>query len=458
MRGAGTTDASNEFVIRSNSIVALNADVDGFVHVKEGRILAVETGDTLPAGVAVHDVRPYAVMPGFVDHHVHLNEPGRTDWEGFATGTAAAVAGGITTLVDMPLNSSPVTTSAEALRAKQEAARGRCHTDIGFHGGLVAGNAGAIGKLASGGALGIKAFLCHSGLDEFPAATVSDLRAAMPIIADSGLVLLVHAELTDGRTLATGTRGYNDYLASRPDSFEVEAVRLITGLSRETKCPVHIVHLASAEALSVVREAQADGLPITAETCPHYLHFAAEGIPDGATQFKCAPPIRATATREALWEQGLRSRVISMTATDHSPCPPAMKVMESGDFAAAWGGIASLQVAFPAVWTGARARGFTLRDVAGWMSAAPARLVRIDHRKGAIAPGRDADFAIVDPEASFRVDAAALLHRHPVTPYHGEVLAGVIKGTYLRGVEVFDGERVLQSPRGVLLERKDMIG
>jgi allantoinase len=396
--------------------------------------------ELLPAGCRVVDVGDRVVLPGLVDTHVHINEPGRTEWEGFDTATRAAAAGGITTLVDMPLNSSPVTTTAEALALKVRAAQGKLRVDCGFYGGVVPGVRGELGPLIAAGVLGFKAFLCHSGIDEFPNATESDLRAVMPELARAGLPLLVHAELvgdalpSNPATVDEG-RSYARYLASRPRAWEHDAIRLMIALCREYGCRVHIVHLSSSDALPMIVQARAEGLPLTVETCPHYLAFAAEDVPDGDTRYKCAPPIRERANCERLWE-GLRQGLIDTIGTDHSPAPPELKLIDTGDLSRAWGGIASLQLALPAVWTEARRRGFTLADLARWMARRPAELVGLSGRKGAIAPGRDADLVVFDPDSAFTVDPAALHHRHRTTPYEGRTLIGRVETTYLRGCEV----------------------
>jgi allantoinase len=386
----------------------------------------------------VVDVGDLLVLPGLVDTHVHINDPGRADWEGFDTATRAAAAGGITTLVDMPLNSDPVTTTPTALAAKRHAAAGRLRVDCGFYGGLVPGNADQIEPLADAGVMGLKAFLCHSGIDEFPNVTEADLRAAMPILARLGLPLLVHAELVprDAKWMdPTDARSYAAWLASRPAAWEVDAIRLLIGLCRETRCRVHVVHLATGDALPMIAAARTEGLPLTVETCPHYLTFEAEAIPDGDARYKCAPPIRRAEDRNALW-QGLRDGLIDTIGTDHSPAPPGWKHLDTGDLARAWGGIASLQLALPAVWTEARRRAFTLDDVVRWMSRRPADLVGLERRKGAIAPGFDADFAVFDPDAEFVVETSALHHRHPATPYEGRTLRGRVVATYLCGREI----------------------
>lgn len=417
-------------------------------------IAAVVPPEQVPAGVPVEDVGARVLLPGLVDTHVHINEPGRTDWEGFETATRAAAAGGITTLVDMPLNSSPVTTTPEALRQKLAAAAGKLWVDCGFYGGVIPASAGEMEPLIRAGVLGLKAFLCHSGIDEFPNATEADLRRAMPAIARSGRPLLVHAELVGaGAGQPADPRSYRGYLASRPPAWEHDAIRLLIALCRKYRCRVHVVHLASAEALPLIARARDEGLPLTVETCPHYLVFAAEEIPDGDPRFKCAPPIRGQDNRERLWE-GLRAGLIDTIGSDHSPAPPALKQLESGDLQRAWGGIASLQLALPAVWTEARRRGWSLADVVRLMAPRPAELVGLHGRKGVLAPGADADLVVFDPDASFVVDAGRLHHRHKVTPYEGRTLVGRVHKTYLRGRLVYEAGQFSGAPSGrPLLER-----
>ena len=432
---------ASSLVLRSARVVTPEGVRPATVHIREGRIERLGSLDE----VASIDCGDSVVMPGVVDTHVHINEPGRTDWEGFETATAAAAAGGVTTLVDMPLNSIPATTTRDALWTKKVAARGKCAVHVEFWGGVVPGNAAELPGLLDDGVRGFKCFLVPSGVDEFQHVGEADLREAMPVLARHGSVLLVHAELPGPIDAAArvwdGTgpeelRSYDRYLRSRPDAAEVEAVEQMVRLCRETGCRVHIVHVASAEVLPVLRRAREEGLPITAETCPHYLTFAAEEIPDGGVAWKCAPPIRSRENRERLWD-ALREGLLDLVASDHSPCPPALKKIETGDFRGAWGGIASLQLALSAVWTGARERGFTLEDLARWMCAAPARLAGLEGRKGTLAPGYDADLVIWDPDASFVVDPATLRHRHPVTPYAGQTLHGVVLRTLLRGEDVF---------------------
>jgi allantoinase len=435
------------FAVWSERLVAADGERAGAVVVQDGVIAAVL--DAKPAGVPLVDVGRLAVLPGLVDSHVHVNEPGRTDWEGFATATRAAAAGGITTIVDMPLNSIPVTTTAGALAMKRQAAAGQVHVDCAFWGGLVPGNAAAIEGLLDAGVCGLKAFLVHSGIDDFPAVTEADLRAALPVLAARKAPLIVHAELVTEPAPAPGDPGrYATHLASRPPSWERDAVALLVRLCRETGAPIHVVHLSAAAAVPLVAQARHEGLPLTAETCPHYLAVDAESVPDGHTEFKCAPPVRGAANRESLWG-ALRDGTIGLVVSDHSPCPPALKT--SGDFLAAWGGIASVQHALPVVWTEARRRGFGLVDLARWMASAPAALAGLARRKGRLAPGYDADFAVFDPEATQTVRSASLLQRHKLTPYLGRELTGVVEQTFLRGQCVFARGETVPPPCGALL-------
>ena len=429
------------------------------LRIEGGRIAAVIRGTgpgALPSEVPLCDVGDRVIAPGLVDCHVHVNEPGRTDWEGFASATRAAAAGGVTTLVDMPLNCIPVTTTRAALEQKRRAAAGQLHVDVGFWGGVVPGNAGELAGLAEAGALGCKAFLVHSGIDEFPNATEDDLRAAMPILRDAGLPLLAHAELDLGGAPEAGgdPRRYARYVRSRPAAWEDAAVALLIRLARETGCAVHVVHLSSASSLPQIARAKDEGLPFTVETCPHYLCLEAEAVPDGATEFKCAPPIRDHENREALW-WGLARGMIDFVVTDHSPCTPALKGRERGDFAAAWGGIASLQLGLPAIWTEARRRGHGLAEISTWMSARPAVLAGLARRKGRIAPGFDADLVVWNPEQELTVAAERLHFRHKISPYLGRRMMGRVEATLLRGRLVYDGAGHPAGPIGAALSGRE---
>jgi allantoinase len=422
----------SKFALTSRRVVLPNGVRPAAVLINGEQIVGVMDRDQVPSDVSCRDFGDLVIAPGLIDAHVHINEPGRTEWEGFKTASRAAAVGGVTTLVDMPLNCSPVTTTADAYRLKRIAAR-RSLVDFNLYGGLIPGNAGQIERMVRAGARGIKAFLCHSGLDEFPAATLADLQAAAPILAKYNRPLLVHAELTNAPApCPTEAHRYADYLATRPPQWESDAIEMLIELCRSTRCHVHIVHLANADALPLIEAAKHEGLPLTVETCPHYLHFAAEEIPDGATQFKCAPPIRESRHREALWD-ALQRGVIDTIGSDHSPCPPEMKHLETGNFMAAWGGIASLQLTLPIVWTGASRRGIPLERIFQWLSTNPARLVGLDQEKGKIAPGYRADLIVWNPETSWQVHADKLQHRHKLTPYDGVDLIGYVERTFVGG-------------------------
>jgi allantoinase len=437
----------------SNRVVTPNGTHPAALLVEDGRVRALCRASELPADAILHDCGNDALLPGLVDTHVHINQPGRTEWEGFRTATRAAAAGGYTTLVDMPLNCLPETTTVAALEAKREAAQGECFIDWAAWGGAVADNQQHILPLARAGVLGFKCFLIYPGCDGFTMIDQQQLEAALPSIAESGLPLLVHAELAGPIDLALQTlrnadwRRYATYLTSRPDEAELEAIRLMIRLCRQYSFRLHIVHLSTALALDDLRAARAEGLPITVETCPHYLHFSAEEIADGATLLKCAPPIRSKANRDALW-QALRDGTIDMVVTDHSPCPPEMKRTDSGRFDLAWGGIASLSVALSAIHTECMQRGFTLDHVVRWMSSAPAALAGIDNQAGALAVGREANFIVFDPEAKRTITTDALHYRHAISPYLGETLRGVVKATYLRGEPVYRDGSFSATPSG----------
>jgi allantoinase len=431
-------------VLRAPRAVVDGVERPAAVLVAGERIEAVLPLDAPAAGREVVLAPDEVLVPGLVDSHVHVNEPGRTEWEGFATATRAAAAGGVTTIVDMPLNSLPPTVDVAALEVKRAAAAGRCAVDVAFWGGAVPGNEPELRALHDAGTVGVKCFLIDSGVPEFP--PLPDPGPALAAIAAFDGLLIAHAE--DGAlvTAAAGRR-YADFVASRPAAAEDSAIGLLLRRARETGARVHVVHLSSASALPLLAAARADGVRVTVETCPHYLALTAEEVPDGDTRFKCCPPVRGDANRDALW-RGLADGVIDMVVSDHSPCPPDLKRLDTGDFGAAWGGISSLQLGLPVVWTEARRRGRTLAEVVTWMAARPAALVGLP-RKGRIAAGADADLAVVAPDAEFTV--GELHHRHPLTPYTGRRLHGVVRRTWLRGAPV--DPAVDAAPRGRLLTR-----
>ncbi|TCO56972.1 allantoinase [Actinocrispum wychmicini] len=437
-----------DLVFRARRMITPAGEVEGTVGVREGRIVAVEPlNSDLDAERVIELGLHQVLLPGLVDTHVHVNDPGRTEWETFRTATRAAAAGGVTTLVDMPLNSLPPTVDADALEVKRKAAEGRLHVDVGFWGGAVPGNLADLRDLHEAGVFGFKSFLLHSGVDEFGHLSFSEFEAALREIRKFDGLMIVHAE--DGHAVKNARgRKYADFLASRPRAAENAAITRVIDLAKRTGARAHILHLSSADAIPMIAQAKADGVRITAETCPHYLTFVAEEIPDGATQFKCCPPIREATNREALW-RALADGVIDYVVSDHSPSTRELKRFDTGDFGEAWGGISGLQVGLPAVWTQARRRGHTVVDVVNWMAHRPAQVAGMRH-KGRIEPGYDADFCVFAPDEAFVVQADQLHHRNPVSAYHGVPLAGRVITTWLRGIRVTGDEL-----HGDLLGRED---
>ena len=437
-------------MVRALRAVLPDGERPAAVLVDAGRFVEVAPYGTPVETVALS--REMVLLPGLVDTHVHVNEPGRTEWEGFDSATRAAAAGGITTIVDMPLNSVPPTVDLAALAAKRAAAVDRVSVDVGFWGGAVPGNVDGLVPLLAAGALGVKCFLVDSGVPEFPPLDDAGLAAALRALGAVDGLLVVHAE--DAGVLAGAPapdgRSYAGFLASRPPQAETAAIERLLRHAAATGTRVHVLHLSAAAALPLLRRARADGVRVTAETCPHYLALTAADVPDGGTEFKCCPPVRDAANRDALWA-GLADGTLDCVVSDHSPCPPELKRPDTGDFGAAWGGIASVQLALPVVWTEARRRGHPLTDVVRWMADAPARLAGLG-RKGAIAPGRDADFTVFAPDDEYLVDPAALHHRHPVTPYAGRRLTGRVRASYLRGQRIdLSARPTAEPPTGRLI-------
>ncbi|MGA5880792.1 allantoinase AllB [Streptomyces cellulosae] len=440
-----------ELVLRSTRVITPEGTRAASVAVAGGTVTAVLPHDApVPAGARLQDLGDDVLLPGLVDTHVHVNDPGRTEWEGFWTATRAAAAGGITTLIDMPLNSLPPTTTVDHLRVKRKTAADKAHIDVGFWGGALPDNTADLRPLHEAGVFGFKAFLSPSGVDEFPHLDDDRLARALREIASFDGLLIVHAEdprQLDGAPQRGGPR-YADFLASRPRRAEDTAIERLLEQARRFDARVHVLHLSSADALPLIAEAKADGVRVTVETCPHYLTLTAEEVPDGASEFKCCPPIREAANQDLLW-QALADGTIDCVVTDHSPSTADLK---TDDFATAWGGISGLQLSLPAVWTEARRRGHTLEDVVRWTSTRTAELAGLDARKGAVAPGHDADFAVLAPDETFTVDPAALQHRNRVTAYAGRTLHGVVRSTWLRGERVLAGGE-FTAPKGRLLTR-----
>ncbi|MBD8080460.1 allantoinase AllB [Cellulosimicrobium arenosum] len=447
-----TPDHTFDLVVRGERVLVDGAEQPREVGVRAGAITAVEPLGTGLAGARVVELAPGQVLiPGLVDTHVHVNEPGRTEWEGFASATRAAAAGGVTTIVDMPLNSIPPTVDVAALEVKQKVARDQAFVDVGFWGGAVPGNTSDLRPLWDAGVFGFKCFLLHSGVDEFGHLEPDELETDLAEIAQFDGLMIVHAEdshVIDEAPAAHGDH-YESFLASRPRDAENTAIAHVIDAARRTGARAHVLHLSSSDALPMIRRAKAEGVRLTVETCPHYLALAAEEIPDGATAYKCCPPIREGANRDLLWE-ALLDGTIDIVVSDHSPSTPDLKDLDTGDFGTAWGGVSSLQLGLAIVWTAARERGVAFERVVEWMSTRPARLAGLA-RKGGIVVGHDADLAVVEPGTTFVVDPLALHHKNPITPYANRALSGAVVATFLRGEEVTPDR-----PTGRLLTRGDI--
>lgn len=438
-------------VIHSNRVVTPSGVRDAFVTIEKGIIQNISSSLSNDLHYELIEAGNKVVMPGVIDPHVHINEPGRTEWEGFETATKAAITGGVTTLVDMPLNSSPVTTTVKAFDEKLQAAQNKLNCNCGFWGGVIPGNEQEIEPLIERGVLGFKAFLTHSGIDEFPNVSEDELRKTMPIIAKYNLPLLVHCELATDLASTSGreVNSYENYLASRPKKWEDDAIELMIRLCEEYNCRVHIVHLSSSNSIKKIQRAKEKGLPLTVETGQHYLFFNAEEIADGRTEYKCAPPIREKENNELLW-QALKDGIIDFVASDHSPATPDLKGIQDGNFMTAWGGIASIQFALPALWTAARKRNCNETDIAKWLCGNPVKIMGQEKRKGKIEKGYDADITVWDTEKSFRVTEGIIYHNHKITPYLNKTLYGVTEQVFLKGEKVFD-TKLLQPHKGKII-------
>ena len=438
------------FAIISHRVLTPKGEQPAAILIQEEKIMDVVSISEISSDCPVEDMKNDVVMPGLVDTHVHINEPGRTDWEGFETATKAAAAGGITTLVDMPLNCIPVTTTVDALNQKIAATKNQLWVDCGFYGGLIPDNLQDIESLADAGVLGFKAFLSHSGIDEFPNINEKHLREALPIFANKGIPILVHAELENGAIQSEDHSTYKSFQDSRPKSWENNAVKLLIQLSKEFDARIHIVHLSSADILAEIAQTRNDGYPISVETCPHYLHFSSEHISDGDTRFKCAPPIWESDNKEKLWS-GLENGLINFITSDHSPCTAELKNLEVGDFEKAWGGISSIQFTLPVIWTECKTRGYSMDQLINWMSKQPAKFIGKDQQKGQISPGFDADLVCWNPDEKYIIQKEAIHHKNKLTPYEGESLYGVVNATFLRGQKVYENGEFLGNPTGKII-------
>ena len=436
--------------IISQRVLTPKGERPAAILIQEEKIMDVVSISEIPSDCPVEDMKNDVVMPGLVDTHVHINEPGRTDWEGFETATKAAAAGGITTLVDMPLNCIPVTTTVDALNQKIAATKNQLWVDCGFYGGLIPDNLQDIESLADAGVLGFKAFLSHSGIDEFPNINEKYLREALPIFANKGIPVLVHAELENGATQSEDHSTYKSFQDSRPKSWENNAVKLLIQLNKEFDARIHIVHLSSADILAEIAQTRNDGYPISVETCPHYLHFSSEHISDGDTRFKCAPPIWESDNKEKLW-LGLENGLINFITSDHSPCTAELKNLEVGDFEKAWGGISSIQFTLPVIWTECKTRGYSMDQLINWMSKQPAKFIGKDQQKGQISPSFDADLVCWNPDEKYMIQKEAIHHKNKLTPYEGESLYGVVNATFLRGQKVYKNGEFLGDPKGKII-------
>jgi len=445
------------FAVKSKNVLTPAGMREASILIDDGKIIDVLSHHNIH-GCELTDYNELVLMPALTDTHVHINEPGRTEWEGFKTATMAAAAGGITTLVDMPLNSLPVTTNVKALNKKIDSAKDKIYVDVGFYGGFIPNNISDLAELIQNGVFGLKSFMIDSGLVEFPNVTEEDLRKGVSHLRNvphRALPLLVHAEIDCGfeKTPAYDECCFNSFLETRPREWENKAIKILIDLCREFKYPIHIVHLSSSDAIEMIKSAKSEGLPLTVETCPHYLFFSSEEISDKDTRFKCTPPIRENENREKLWD-AVKDGTIDFIVSDHSPCNPELKFMDKGSFEEAWGGISSLQFGLSVIWTEARKRGLTLNVVSKLMCENTAKFIGLEMKKGKIEKGYDADIIIFDPDKKFIVEENKIFHRHKETPYSGRELYGVVETTFLRGEKVFNNGKIISSPLGEVVLNK----
>ena len=448
-----------DFGIFSSNVLTSNGLLESTILIKNGVISKIIKGKIFSEEFPITYLNDLVLMPGIIDSHVHINEPGRTDWEGFETITKAAIAGGITTLVDMPLNASPVTTSKNAFEVKLNSSKGKLYCNCGFWGGIVPDNIELLDELIQAGVLGIKAFLTHSGIDDFPNVNLNELKKGLKILKKYQIPLLVHAELDEHHDdllhFENDPTNYQKYLKSRPNSWEDKAIEMAIKLCEESDTPVHIVHLSSANMLDEIRKAKAKGLKLTVETCPQYLYFSSENIPNSNTLFKCAPPIREQKNNDKLWE-ALKDGTIDFIVTDHSPSTPDLKEIESGNLKKAWGGISNIQFSLPIIWTEAKKRGFSLEEVSKLMSLNVAKFIGVEQSKGLIEEGYDADFVVWNPIENFIVNAENIHFKHKISPYLGENLLGVVKETFIAGKKVFENGNFVSLPIGKIILHKNV--
>ncbi|MEH6535108.1 MAG: allantoinase AllB [Psychroserpens sp.] len=440
-----------EFLIYSKRCFLVNFFTEATIHVKNHKIYNIYKGYHKIENVPFLDYKNLIVMPGIIDVHVHINEPGREDWEGFDTATKAAAIGGITTLIEMPLNASPVTTDLRAFQLKQETSKDKLHVNCGFYGGIIPTNINDIEDLINEGVFGIKGFLTHSGIDEFPNVSKIDLEAIAPILKKYNIPLLLHCELTDDNVPeVTNSKSYKEYLQSRPQHWETNAIDLAIDIQKRFDIKVHIVHLSASEGIERIKQRQQETNKLTVETCPHYLYFNAEAIPDESPVYKCAPPIRERTNNDKLWDF-LLDDGFNFLASDHSPAPPERKQLESGDFFKAWGGISGLQFTLPILFSEGKRRGLSTEKLILLLTKKPAEFLSLDYKKGSLIVDFDADITVWDDSQRFQITENSIHHKHKATPYLNETVFGKVIHTFVNGVQVVENSKLKTLQQGKLL-------